>query len=440
MITPRYIYRLLVAFFVRFKAIILIGIGAGVILFFTISLVIPMLGGGGTKRVGVVGRFTASTLPSNVLSKVGEGLTKMNADGTIEPSLASSWETPDRGKTWIFNLDQTKLWQDGKKITSDTISYQFSDLTIERPNESSIVFKLQNPYSPFPGVVARPVFKKGLLGTGVYKVKKISVSGGIVTQLQLENKDKARITYKFYPSEERTKLAFKLGEIDEIENLISPTPLDSWKKLKVEKTDDLGEHVAIFFNTQDKYLSEKSLRQALAYAINKEALGGHRAISPISEISWAYNPQVKPYPYDLEKAKKTIGELPKELKEGMEINLATSSILLDQAEKIAKDWEAAGIKTSVQVYSVIPNDYQALLAIFDVPEDPDQYSIWHSTQTSTNITRYSNPRIDKLLEDGRTELNLEERKKIYLDFQRFLVEDSPAIFLYYPTTYTIKRK
>ena len=53
----------------------------------------------------------------------------------------------------------------------------------------------------------------------------------------------------------------------------------------------------------------------------------------------------------------------------------------------------------------------------DIPKDPDQYSLWHSTQTSTNISHLKNARIDKLLEDGRTELDQEIRKKIYLDFR-----------------------
>ena len=171
----------------------------------------------------------------------------------------------------------------------------------------------------------------------------------------------------------------------------------------------------------------------MAYAINKKEIDENRAISPISEDSWAFNPQVKPYTFDAAKAKEDI-------KEGTQITLTTSPLLLPVADKISKDWNASGIITNIQVLSTIPDNYQALLAIFDIPEDPDQYSIWHSTQTSTNITKYSNPRIDKLLEDGRTEINLEERRKIYLDFQRFLVEDSPAIFLYYPTTYSISRK
>ncbi len=122
------------------------------------------------------------------------------------------------------------------------------------------------------------------------------------------------------------------------------------------------------------------------------------------------------------------------------VKLASTPTLLPLAENIAKYWGEIGIDTSIQVSSVIPDEFQSFLAVFDIPSDPDQYSFWHSTQEQTNITEYKSPRIDKLLEDGRSELNTDERKKIYLDFQRFLVEDSPAIFLYHPKNYNIKRK
>jgi peptide/nickel transport system substrate-binding protein len=218
-------------------------------------------------------------------------------------------------------------------------------------------------------------------------------------------------------------------------------PFSSWPKVNVIKTINTGEYVAVFFDTQDKTLSDKNLRQALSYAINKDALGAERAISPISVDSWAYNSQVKPYDYDAVKAKQMIDDYKKSAKvDSLSISLTTPPILLAQAESVAKDWQAVGVNVNLQVISNVPTDYQAFMAIFDIPDDPDQYSIWHSTQTATNITHYQNPRIDKLLEDGRSTINIEDRKKIYLDFQRFLVEDSPAAFLYYPTTYTISRK
>jgi peptide/nickel transport system substrate-binding protein len=57
----------------------------------------------------------------------------------------------------------------------------------------------------------------------------------------------------------------------------------------------------------------------------------------------------------------------------------------------------------------------------------------------SSITRYKNLRIDKLLEDGRKTVNINERKKIYADFQRFLLDDMPASFLYFPYEYTVTR-
>jgi peptide/nickel transport system substrate-binding protein len=81
-----------------------------------------------------------------------------------------------------------------------------------------------------------------------------------------------------------------------------------------------------------------------------------------------------------------------------------------------------------------------LLTVWSPPPDPDQYYFWHSTQEVGNITHYKNVRIDKLLEDGRKTLNINERKKIYKDFQRIIMDDHPALFIYYPYSYTIEKK
>ena len=441
MINPRYFIRLISAFFNRFKPLIFLSIGLGILMFFIFRFLAPLLAGPSPQKIGMAGRFTPSTLPPSLLNQIGNGLTKLDKSGNVEPNLASSWETPDKGKTWIFTLRQDAVWQDGKKVTSQSIAYQFSDVTIERPDSKTLVFKLQNPYSAFPSVVSRPTFKSGLLGTGDWQVKKITLAGTFVDQLTLENKNKDRIIYKFYPTEERAVLAFELGEIDTLTDIINPSPLDAWKMAKITRAVNTGEYVAVFFNMQSDMVKDKNVRQALSYGINKPLLGPERAIGPISEDSWAFNPQVKPYNYDQEKAKEMIGDYKKsaEINE-LSINLTTAPVLLPQAEQIAKDWEAIGVKVNLQSMANVPSDYEALLAIFDIPDDPDQYSVWHSTQTVTNITHYSNPRIDKLLEDGRSQIDIEERRKTYLDFQRFLVEDPPAAFLYYPSNFTISRK
>ena len=186
MFNLRYIIRLIGAFFSRFKVLILICIGLGIAFFFLLKFLLPSLTAAQTTRIGLTGRYTLSTLPSSILNQIGNGLTKLDANGNVEPSLASSWETPDKGKTWVFTLKDNQYWQDGKKVISSSINYQFSDLVIDRPDDKTIVFNLQNPYSAFPSVVSRPTFKSGLLGTGEYRVTNISLNGSIVEQLDMK--------------------------------------------------------------------------------------------------------------------------------------------------------------------------------------------------------------------------------------------------------------
>lgn len=434
----KFIIKLFFAYLVRFKKTLILSVIFGVGIFFLVRFLIPIIPKNTTERIGLVGRYHPDELPYDILQMIGDGLTQISQDGSAEPDLASSWQTPDKGKTWVFNIQKEILWQDGLKLTSQNIVYEFSDVVIETPDEATIVFKLKNSYSPFPTVVSKPTFRKGLLGTAKWKVKNIKLSGGFVRELTLINSNYDKKIYKFYPTTEGVKLALKLGKVDKIEKILDPNPFNLWNTLMVEGTANLNQVVTIFFNTKDKLLSEKTLRQSLYYAIDKSSLG-QRAFSPISPTSWAYNPQVKHYSYDPKRAKELLEELPKEL-QNPEIKLAASPELLNIAEKISKDWEKLGVKTEVQVSSIIPSEFQAYLTIFDIPKDPDQYAIWHSTQTGTNVSNYSNPRIDKLLEDGRSELDPEERRKIYLDFQRFLLEDAPAAFLYHPTYYTITRK
>ena len=102
-------------------------------------------------------------------------------------------------------------------------------------------------------------------------------------------------------------------------------------------------------------------------------------------------------------------------------------------------WKKIQIDTNIEVVESIPDNFQIFLGDFYVPLDPDQYMIWHSVQDN-NISKYENKRIDKLLEDGRKETDINTRKKIYADFQKYLIDDSPVTFLYFPYEYEISRK
>jgi peptide/nickel transport system substrate-binding protein len=437
----RYIFRLILAFFIRFKWILLSGIVFGILFFLSLNVFGSSIFIGQRVRIGMTGRFRLDNLPNSILGYVSQGLTAVSENGEVSPGIASSWENRDGGKTWTFHIGEGKTWQDGKKITSADIQVNFSDVKVERPDAKTITFKLQTPFSPFPVVLSKPIFKKGFLGTGEWKVKKVTVSGNIAERIILSKPKEKDMTFKFYPTEERAKLALKLGEVDKLTDIFNPQPFDTWKTLIVEKKIDNERFSAVFFNcTKEKKTSDKTLRQALTYAIKKDAFPGERALSPISPDSWAYNPQVKPYDYDLAKAKEMLKTLSKDVVNNLSLNIATTPVLLPQAEAIARNWRDLGISVNVQVTSGIPDNFDAFLAVLDIPRDPDQYSLWHSSQEATNISNYKDPRIDKLLEDGRTLTNISERKKIYLDFQRFLVEDSPAAFLYHPISYTISRK
>lgn len=435
----RYWIRLFSAFFKRFRIVLFVGIVFGLLLFAFASLVLPRLFGSKVEYIGITGRFNTQELPMAVLSMLGDGLTRTSANGEVMPALSEYWEASGDGREWTFRLKRGMLWHDGTEVTSSTIQYSFEDTTIERPDAYTIKFKLGSAFSPFPVIVSRPTFKKGLLGTGEWKVQNLFQNGTYIEELVLINNSNEKRIIRFYPSEDSTKVAYQLGQVDSIVDILNPSPFDTWVNSEVSKVVRKDRIVAVFFNNESNVFKgpeNKPLRQALSYAIDKDSFDGPRALGPISPDSWAYNPLIKDYLYDRDRARELIEDFPA----GVEINLNTGPSLLPVAEKIAGFWKEIEIKTNIHVTSALPETYDAFLAIYDVPRDPDQYSVWHTTQTATNISKYSNPRNDKLLEDGRVELDHTERKKIYLDFQRFLLEDAPAVFLYHPISYTITRK
>lgn len=443
----RYYRRFFWAFIHRFKFLLVGSLVLGVILFFFFSklnfIFIPFAP---TEKIGVVGQFSLNNLPDFIQEEISVGLTQIDDDGNVLPGIATQWRHEEDGRVWIFELGDYK-WQDGSEVVASHINYNFSDATSEVLDKRTVKFTLQDPYSPFPAVVSQPLFKRGLVGVGEWKVSALSAIGRRFTQsLRLVNQDthEAKI-YRFYPTEDAARTAFKLGEVDRLVRIIDPRELAEWNNTTVEQETYQDQYIGIFMNTQDDLLSDKRLRQALAYAIDKQDFELTRAISPISSTSWAFNPQVKQYLYDPQRAKELISEVfSGRDSQVLTINFVTTPSLLFIADKVKDYWEAAGIEVHLQVVNAPPSDFQALLVIDQIPSDPDQYSRWHSTQTQTNITRYTNtqkesPRIDKLLEEGRIELNHESRKRIYLDFQRFLLEDLPVIPLFNPVGYMITR-
>lgn len=390
-------------------------------------------------RIGMVGEFTPSTLPLSVQKLISSGLTEIGPDGSPKPSLASSWEATNSGKTFIFTLNKDVTWHTGKTVNAHDVNYSIRGVTIIPTGDSTIVAYLQYPYSPFPTLVSKPIFLQGLNGFGPYMLGKIQLRGDSIKYMQLFPKD-AKLGdpkyYTFYQTEAQAILAFKLGEIDQIADMSTASGLLNWGSVRVVEHTKYDRIVTLFFNMKNQLFQEKSVRQALAYGIPD--LSFERAGSPISKLSWAYTKNVRNYTNNVTEAKRMLKDSPLATSSAT-LTLSTFPAYLDTAQKIAASWTALGVSTTVKVESSVPPDYEMLLSAQDLPPDPDQYPFWHSTQAQTNITGYVNVKIDKLLEDGRQEIDAIKRASIYADFQRRLVEDAPAVFLYYPKLYTVVR-
>lgn len=391
-----------------------------------------------TIKIGLVGQYFVDNLPEEVLNEISYGLTKISDNNEVVPLLCEDWNVNDEGKTFVFNIKKDKLfWHDNKVFEIKDINYNFKDIPFSFL-DNKISFFLKEPFSPFPIVLSKPLFKRGLIGLGEYKVKKIVKNGKYVGSILLSHFKKSNMPdklFRFYKSENELKTGFNLGEINKINKFFNLEGISIGNSVKISKSIMKNAYLGVFFNTSLPTFSDKAFRQALAYAIPKES-GESRALGPLDPDSWAYNPDVKPYEQDMEKAKKLLGNEKVENKKN--IVISTLPQYQEIAEQIKTSWGLIGIDSEIKIIFFVPEEFEVLLIAREISHDPDQYYFWHSTQPG-NISNYKSPRIDKLLEDGRKTFDKEERKSIYFDFQRFLVEESPVIFLIHPTVYQVER-
>jgi peptide/nickel transport system substrate-binding protein len=217
------------------------------------------------------------------------------------------------------------------------------------------------------------------------------------------------------------------------------------------------------FNLKDSRFRDKRVRQALAYAIDKEEiikvvlLGlGVEATGPYKPDTWVYNPRVKRYPHDPERAKQLLAEAGwKDLdgdgiveKDGVPFRF---TILTNQgneerkmtAEIIQKRLETVGVKTEIRIaewasfinFFIKNRRFETVLLGWSTGQDPDLYEIWHSSKTlpdEFNFVSYQNPEVDRFIEEGRHTFDKKRRKAYYDRIQEILAEDVPYLFLYTP--------
>lgn len=442
----------------------------GAILFFSIFIpfIARVIEAKPRTYIGMVGIYTLQTLPQEIKQQISSGLTKIAADGSVNPDLASRWSIEDDGKTYRFIVRDDLFWQDGTPLEPTSINYAFPDVeTISTQND--VVFKLPDTFVPFPTSVSEPLLRletktewfflkrPHLVGLDQYKVVSLKQRGSEIEEIVLEGPEE-QLVYRFYLTESDAITGFKLGEVDVLLDLTSPFELENWPNINIVESVRKDRYLAVFFD-HNHPLFGKNTRQALSYALTKPA-DEIRAVGPIQPTSWAYLEGAKTYEYDLERAtERMLSEIPPE---PLSFELVTLPTFQKTAEDIIAQWnefsqqvyescqasddienkeQCENLKMDVNLrITNFPdtNNFEAMLIGQQSPPDPDQYALWHSEQT-TNFTHYKNTRIDKLLEDGRQIADKQQRIEIYQEFQQFFLEDAPAIFLQHLVSYDISR-
>jgi peptide/nickel transport system substrate-binding protein len=238
---------------------------------------------------------------------------------------------------------------------------------------------------------------------------------------------------------------------------IIPARPELQQKLNLYKELGSG-YTYMGFNLKHKPFDDIRVRKAINYAIDKQEiidgvyLGlGIDIASPYKPGTRWSNPDLKPYPYDPAKAKallKEAGFTPNKdgilERDGKPFSFEIITNQNKEREKsavlIQRRLKDVGIQVNIRAIEwasfisrfIKTGDFDVVVLGWGLGLDPDQYNIWHSSQQAPgqfNFIGYNNPEIDKLLEQGRLELNPDKRMKIYHEFARVLLADSPIVYL-----------
>ena len=192
----------------------------------------------------------------------------------------------------------------------------------------------------------------------------------------------------------------------------------------------------------------------IADLLQGQAIQAH---GPILAGNWAYYADLPKTEFDQYKAVETLKEAGYVIaneqdlvrsKEGRTLNFTMLYPDDDQhrqiAEAIQRNWAEINVLVNLEAvpYDELVNvrlqdrRYEAAfvdLNLSDLP-DPDPYPFWDQTQISSgqNYTQWNNKVISRYLESARVETDLEERKRLYRNFQVLFAEELPALPLYNP--------
>ncbi|HJN01678.1 MAG: ABC transporter substrate-binding protein [Nitrospinota bacterium] len=445
-------------------------------------------------------RFALDLASSQVIQLIFNSLLTYDINGNLIPDLAEKWEIFNNTE-YIFYLKKEVRFHDGLEMTSVDIKFTY-DFVLSTKNQSpkiggleklkrieiidkyTIKFILSEAFGPFLSNLTLPIiprhvvekmgddFVKHPVGTGPFKFSSFDINDKIVLKANknyFNNPPRLNgIIFKILPDETVRLLELEKGNVQLLQNAISPDILPRLKKnnrLKIIKRPGTN-YSYIGFNLKDPILKNQMVREAIATGIDRDSIIEHilknlatKASFMLSPFNWAYEAMVKTYQYDPKIAKKLLDKAgyPDPDGDGPEprftLSYKTSQNELRKliAEVFQEQLREIGIKIIIKSYEwgtffsdIKSGNFQIYSLTWVGINDPD---IFHYTFHSesyppkgANRGKYSNKDINELIDKGRKEINIEARKKIYSLIQKKLSKEIPYVSLWFATNIAVMLK
>ncbi len=445
--------------------------------------------------------LASDSASAEIIGYIYNGLVKYDKDINLVGDLAEKWEISKDNLKIRFFLRKDVKWQDGKPFTAKDVEFTYKliidpktptayasdflrvkEFRVLDPYTVEVTY--EKPYAPALGSwgqsmvpahllegqdVNQSPLKREPVGTGPYKFMEWKTGDRIVVDSYHDYFEGRpyidRIMTRTIPDLATMFLELKAGRLD----FTGLTPLQyrrqtdtPWFKENFVKYKYLGfGYTYLGYNLKDWKFKDKKVRQALTTAIDRESivqgvlLGlGQPAYTPYKPDTFWYNPNVKKFPYDPEKAKEMLAEAGWKDTDGdgildkdgkpFEFTILTNQgneLRKNAATIIQRDLKKVGIRVRIRVLEwaaflknfINKRNFEATLLGWQTGPEPNQIDIWNSEkigETQLNFVTYQNPEVDKLLDEGASTYNRDERKKYYDEFQAIIAEDQPYTFLY----------
>lgn len=410
----------------------------------------------------------------DVVFNLYEGLVKPTSDGGFIAAVASDYTISDDAKTYTFTLRDGITFHDGTPVTIEDVKYSidryaeiqgessaFSSLvdSVEVQDDKTLVVNLKESYSEFLPMMTIAIIPQSNedpagnpIGTGPFKY--VSYTPG--QNMELEKYD--GYWQEGVPSLDSVEFKF-IADVDTAFVELQAGTIDILKYLTAAQAETLGDEDynivqgsmnlvhAMYLNSAYEPLSKTEVRQALCYAVDRDAInnfifGGKSHIigsHMIPAMSKYYEPEAETvYSYDPEKAKELLADAGYADGFDLEITVPSSySQHVDSAQIIADELSQVGINVTLNqvewstwlqdVYK--GGNFQATVIGFDGTLAPSDWLKKYVTDDAKNFMHYSNTEYDDVFNTAYTTVDDDVKVENYKKAQMILAEDAAAVYI-----------